>query len=253
MREIVTMHQPNYLPWIGLFSKISKADCFVVMDILQYTNHGVIHRNKIRTNTGSGYLTIPISKDFWKDKIKDVKLPYNQEWRTAHWKTIYHNYTKTDFFKEHKEFFETLYQENFTYLWQINMEIVRYLIKSFNIDVEIIFSSTLNLDPNLKHTDMIIAVLKKLNAKSYLSGPSGRNYLEFEKLQQNGINLKFVQFNHPIYKQRYPGFESNMSAIDLLFNVGHQSNQIIKSSGNIIPDEVIILETAMKNLHRKNK
>lgn len=66
------MHQPNYLPWIGLFSKIVQADCFVIMDTFQYTKHNVIHRNKTRTNTGSGYLTIPISKDFGRTKIKDV-------------------------------------------------------------------------------------------------------------------------------------------------------------------------------------
>jgi WbqC-like protein family len=233
MRKIVTMHQPNYLPWIGLFSKISMAECFVVMDNLQYTKHGVINRNKIRTTNGSGYLTIPISKDFWKAKIKDVELPLDRKWEQIHWQTIYRNYAKADFFKEHEEYFKALYQKDFTYLWQINAEIINYLLKCFSINIEIINASEMNLDPNLKRTDMLIAVLKKLGAKTYLSGPSGRNYLEFNKMRQNGYDLKFAKFNHPLYKQRYTGFEPNMSAIDLLFNLGPQSNQIIKSSGSI--------------------
>jgi len=233
MGSIVMMHQPNYLPWIGLFSKISMADCFVVMDNFQYTRDGVIHRNKIRTNTGSGYLTIPINKDFRTALIKEVELPLDQKWRETHWQMIYRNYLKTDFFLQYENFFKNLYQKDFVYLWQINMEIILYLLKCFDINVEIIAASDLALDPNLKHTDMIIAVLKKLGAQTYLSGPSGRKYIEIKKLQENGFNLEFSAFSHPVYKQRYPGFVPNMAAIDLLFNMGPESNQIIRSSGSI--------------------
>jgi hypothetical protein len=233
MRKIITMHQPNYLPWIGLFSKIIQVDCFVIMDNFQYTKEGMTHRNKIRTNTGSGYLTIPISKDFWKTKIKDVELPHDQKWKEVHWQTIYRNYVRAEFFRPHRAFFENVYHKEFQYLWQLNIEIIQYLLKSFEINVEIIKASSLDIDNDLKHTDMIIAVLEKLGAKTYLSGPSGRNYMEVEKMQKNSFNFKFLKFNHPIYKQRYFGFEPNMSAIDLLFNVGPQSNQIIKSSGSV--------------------
>jgi len=80
---------------------------------------------------------------------------------------------------------------------------------------------------------MIIAVLDKLGANTYLSGPSGKNYMELEKVLDNGYNLKYSIFIHPVYKQGYPGFESNLSAIDLLFKMGPRSNQIIKSSGSM--------------------
>jgi hypothetical protein len=233
MNKIVTMHQPNYLPWIGLFSKISMAECFVVMDTFQYTKDGIIHRNKIRTNTGSCYLTIPITKDFRFATIKDVELPADRKWEEMHWQTIYYNYIKAEFFKDHKDFFISLYHKDFRYLSAINIEIIRYLLKCFNINVDMIFASELNLDQNLKHTDMIIAIMEKLGAETYISGPSGRKYLEFDKMKLNGLNLKFAHFDHPVYKQRYPGFLPNMAAIDLLFNVGPQSNQIICSSARI--------------------
>lgn len=230
---IVSMHQPNYLPWIGLFSKVMQTECFVIMNTVQYARHGVTHRNKIRTNCGSGYLTIPISKEFAMAKIKDVILPQDKGWREIHWRSIYQNYIKTDFFKDHSDFCEKLYKQDFHYLWQINLDIIRYMLKSFEINVEIIIASDLNIDTNLKPTDMIIAVLKDIGANTYLSGQSGRDYLELEKFQQNDLNCKFARFKHPIYKQRYAGFEPNLSAIDLLFNVGPQSGQVIKDSGSI--------------------
>jgi hypothetical protein len=233
MNKIVTMHQPNYLPWIGLFSKIKQADCFVVMDTFQYTKDGVINRNKIRTNTGSGYLTIPISKEFARAKINEVTLPSDRKWQEIHWQSIYRNYVKTEYFKYYADYFEGLYHTDFQYLWQINIEVIRYLLKYFGIEVEIIMASQLNQYPDLKHTDMIIAVLKNIGENIYLSGPSGKDYIEFEKFRQNNVELKFTKFKHPIYKQRYPGFEPGMSAIDLLFNMGPESARIIKDSGNI--------------------
>jgi len=230
---IITMHQPNYLPWIGLFSKVMQTECFVIMDTFKYTRHGVTHRNKIRTNAGSCYLTIPINKEFTMTNINNVALPQNKGWREIHWKSIYQNYVKTDFFKDHSNYFEKLYKQDFHYLWQLNMDIIHYMLKSFEINVEIIMASDLNIETNLKHTDMIIAILKNIGANIYLSGPSGRNYLELGKFSQNNCNCKFVKFTHPVYKQRYPGFEPNLSAIDLLFNVGPQSGQVIKDSGSI--------------------
>ena len=209
------------------------ADCFVIMDTFQYTKTGVTHRNKIRTNTGSGYLTIPITKDFRTAAIKDVELPADRKWEEIHWQTIYRNYLKAEFFGDHEDFFKSLYQKDFRYLSVINIEIIRYLLQCFNINVEIILASELNLSPNLTHTDMIIAIMERLDAETYISGPSGRKYMEFDKLKLTGLNLKFAAFNHPVYKQRYPGFVPNMAAIDLLFNVGPQSKQIIRSSGRI--------------------
>ena len=181
MKKIVAMHQPNYLPWIGLFSKIIQADCFVVMDTLQYTKEGVTNRNKIRTNTGTKYLTIPISKNFRIAPIRNVELPVDPKWKEVHWQTIYRNYVKTDFFKDHFDYFESLYQKDFHYLYLMNIEIIQYLLKCFDINVEVITASSLNLNQNLKHTDMIIAIMNKIGTQTYLSGPSGRNIWKLKR------------------------------------------------------------------------
>ena len=92
----------------------------------------------------------------------------------------------------------------------------------------------MNLDKKLRTTDFIIAMMKASGSDVYLSGPSGRDYLETNKFAQNNLVLKFFRFEHPIYKQRYPGFESNMSALDLLFNMGPEASEIIKTSGSIV-------------------
>jgi hypothetical protein len=234
LNKIVCIHQPNYLPWIGLFSKIKRSNCFILYDVVQYTTHGVINRNKIRTKTGFGYLTIPIPRASHKEPILNVPLPGNNRWQKDHWQTIQTNYAKTPFFRLFKDFFEQIYREEFQYLWQLNERIIRYLLDCLGVKVEICRASQLDLDMNLTKTDLILDCLKKVSGDLYLSGPSGSNYREEEKFETNQIGLRYFQFKHPVYPQRYPGFEPNLSAIDLLFNTGPEASQIVQSSGAIV-------------------
>jgi hypothetical protein len=233
MGKIITIHQPNYLPWIGLFSKVSHADCFLIGDTYLLGGQSMLNRNKIRTINGWKYLTVPIGHKYEGTMIHDIPLPEKKDWQQNHWNAIYNNYLKAVFFEFHKGFFKETYQKDYRYLHQINENIIYYLLNCFNIKVEIIRASDLGINPNLEKTDLMIALLKAAGASTYLSGPSGRNYLETEKFARKNIELKFFNFQHPVYKQNYPNFESNMSAIDLLFNVGPEASELVKSAGTL--------------------
>jgi len=233
MIRIVTAHQPNYLPWIGFFSKIKQSDCLIIADTVVMGDKSVFNRNKIRTNNGWVYLTIPIGHKALNRKICDIKLPSDKTWQKNHWQTVYRNYAHTKFFKDYQDFFEELYQRDFTYIWQLNLEIIKYLLKCFNIEVEMLKASEMTIDQNLRSTDFIIALMAGCGADIYLSGPSGRNYLNLKKFPQQNIGLKFFNFQHPVYQQRYPGFEPDMSAIDLLFNMGPHAGDVISASGSL--------------------
>lgn len=230
---VVTIHQPNYLPWVGLFSKIREADCFIIYDTAQYTKSSLVNRNRIRTKTGWLYLTVPISRHFYGTKLHLVAMPDDRKWQNEHWQTIYANYARAPFFRKYKDYFGEIYKENWQYLWQMNEKILIFLLDCFEIKVKVLRASELGIDSSLTKTDSLIACLKSAGASTYLSGPSGRNYLETDQFSNNNIALKYVKFEHPIYSQRYPGFEPNMAAIDLLFNTGPQASDIIKMSGTI--------------------
>jgi len=233
MAKIVTMHQPNYLPWIGLFSKISLADCLIVYDRAQYEKNSVVNRNRIRTDKGSEYLTVPIGRCPTGTRISDISLPPDNTWKRQHWRRIHDNYVKAPFFKDYAGFFERLYQDDFRCLCEMNERILLYLLSCFGLHVEVVRTSQLDVGPGLYKTDLMIAYLKAAGADVYLSGPSGKNYLEAEKFPKSTIALEFFKFQHPVYQQRYAGFEPNMSAIDLLFNVGPRSADIIKAAAGM--------------------
>jgi hypothetical protein len=174
-----------------------------------------------------------VGRNYQHIKINEVPVPKDKKWKLRHWNSINSQYLAADYYTAYKSFFEELYYKEHELLWQLNMEIIQYLLQCFEINVEIVVSSELDIDPRLQKTDYMIALLKSVSADDYLSGPSGKAYLEYNKFVENNISLKFFKFQHPVYKQRYPGFEPAMSAIDLLFNAGKQSSEIINKSGSI--------------------
>lgn len=222
-----TIHQVNYLPWLGFFNKIKNSDVFVMFDITDYEKNSIQNRNKIRTADGWCYLTIPINKICYRKPFYTVKMPANKKWKQNHWKAIELNYKKTDYFASYQDSFKEIYSRDYETLMELNSKIILYLLEQFDINVEIIKTTDLNLNRELKKTDMLVEILQAVKADTYLSGLSGKKYLEGKKFKRAGINLAYQNFKHPIYKQRYPGFELNMAAIDLLFNMGEKSKELI--------------------------
>ena len=106
---ILTAHQPVYLPWLGLFHKISLADIFVYFDQVQYLPKDWMNRNEIKTATGPSWLTVPILKKGHRErKTSEIEINNEIDWRKKHLKTIKNNYCKSPFFEKYIHFFEEI-------------------------------------------------------------------------------------------------------------------------------------------------
>ena len=177
-----------------------------------------MNRNKIGTPQGWCYLTIPVERKYYRTSFKDVRLPNDSTWKNKHWKSIKQNYTKAPFFESYYDSFKKALMQDYGTLLELNFSLIKYLFQHFGIKIDTIKSSDLGNNSSFKGTDMIMDLLTKVNATSYLSGIGGKNYLDIKKF--NKIKLYFQEFNHPIYSQVYPDFIPNLSAIDFLFNTG---------------------------------
>ena len=224
---IATIHQVNYLPWLGFFSKIKSSDAFVMFDVADYSKNGLMNRNKIRTTDGWMYLTVPIEKKFHRRPFNEVLLPPNEKWREEHWKAMLFNYKKADYFGSYGDFFEKLYKKKHKTLMELNEEIILYIFKQLGINVKIFKTTELGTDKRLKKTDILLDILKSISADTYLSGAGGKTYIEPEKFREAGIGLRFQEYEHPEYRQRFDGFVPFMAVIDALFNMGEKTKDLI--------------------------
>ena len=228
---IVSINQPAYLPWLGYFDRINMSDTHIVLDHVQFEKNSITNRNKVRTKHGWSWLTVPVKTkggfgDLAINKLEIGGLP---TWSKKHLNTICASYSKARYFSHYIDFFENIYIEReWSNLNSLMKEISQYILHELNIDVEIIYSTDLDIKEN--KNELLLEICEKFEATTYISGPFGRDYLDTKLFSDNGIDVEYHDYQHPIYSQTYDGFESHMSIIDLLFNHGPNSLEILSSN-----------------------
>ncbi|MCK4909463.1 MAG: WbqC family protein [Planctomycetes bacterium] len=226
---IATGHQPNYLPYLGFFHKISLSEVFVLVDTVQFVKRGPfgwIHRNRIRTADGTLWLTIPVlTSGKYHQAINETKIDNSRPWRRKHWESIRRAYQSAPYFQPHKKFFENLYRQKWGDLTALNETVIRYLLEQFKLPVKI--TKTSELKTTGQKADLIIDLCRRLGADTYVHGPHGEDYIDKQKFADNNIKCIWQEFHHPVYPQQYEPFLEGVSAIDLLFNCGPKSRDII--------------------------
>ena len=231
--KIVSAHQSTYLPWLGYYHRIAISDVHVVLDHVQFEKNSYTNRNIVYTPNGPTWLTVPVKTKgkFGNMPIRELEIDNSQKWKKKHWNTIYQCYNHTPYFSEYKVFFESIFTENWKFLFELNREVNNYILSALNIKTKLIYSSDLNLER--KKDELVLDLCQKNDATTYLSGALGRIYLHEEIFIEKGINIIYQDYNHPWYKQyKRINFEPKIAVIDLLFNCGPESIEIILS-GNI--------------------
>ncbi len=225
----VCIRQPGYLPYSGFFKKIESSDIFVYLDDVQFEKNDWDNRNKIRTSEGSIWLTIPILHKFGQ-KLNEVKISNNEDWDKKHLKAIQLNYQKSPYFDKYWSEIKCILEQKWDKLIELNFEFIQFFNSKLDIKNKTIKSSDLKIDE--KGSEKILKICQKLNADTYLSGELGKNYLNEKIFQEANIKIIYEKFEHPNYSQVYKPFIPNMSIVDLLFNEGEKSSDIIKNSKN---------------------
>ena len=232
MSRVLAAHQPNYLPWLGLFHKLSLADVWVIADDVQYTTHGFVNRNRIRRATGWQWLTVPVlTKGRGRRQIREVMTDGTSNWQRKHWEAIRWNYHHGSGFEEIGVFLEQFYCHNeWQLLVEANIEMGRFLLAQLGTEVEVFRSSDLEL--RQERTERLVDMAAACDCDAYLAGDGGsRKYLDEAPFGSAGIELRFAEFSHPVYHQCFPGFEANMSALDLLLSCGSKRAREVMGFG----------------------
>lgn len=228
---ILTAHQPNYLPYLGFFEKIAKSDLFLIVDNVQFVKRGPfgwIHRNKIRNPNGWQWLSLDcITKGKYIQKINEVQFKPGSPHLRKHWRAIEVNYQKAPHFKNYCDPFRHIYlEQEWNNLADLNSALIQSILKALEINVKVERTSELNITG--KASELIINMCKAVGASHYLSGIHGKDYLDLKLIEEAGITIIFQDYKHPTYHQCWKGkFEPYISALDLLFNHGKDSKEIL--------------------------
>lgn len=231
---IVSINQPGYLPWLGYFARIAASDMHIVLDHVQFEKNSFINRNKIRTREGSAWLTVPVAtKGHFGDlPIDGVEIVAANAWAPKHYQTLLHAYRKTAYFGAHEAFFSEMYARPWARLRELNEHATSYLLDALNIRTPLVRSSTLGA--RSQKSELVLELCREAGATTYLSGPFGRDYLDEAAFQRAGISVRYDDYVHPAYPQAFQGdFIPFMSIVDLLFNAGPASRDILAAPSHL--------------------
>lgn len=236
----VTIHQPEHMPWLGFFHKINMVDVYVVLDNVQYRRRYFQNRNKIRTKDGWQWLIVPLEKEERDELlIKNAKISKaDMRWREDNVESMRQNYYRTAYFENYWDEFKAIYNRDYCYLSEFNIGLIKFFLQKLGLKKDIVLASELGVSGD--KGDLIFDICKVASAKTYISGISGKDYLNFDKFNANHIEVVIQEFHHPIYKQFYQPFMPCMSVIDLLFNYGGNSLEIINGVGVEVIKKIMV-------------
>jgi hypothetical protein len=231
---IVSINQPAYLPWLGYFHRIAVSDLHIVLDHVQFEKNSFTNRNKVRMKEGWQWLTVPLKTKgkFGSLFINQLEIDDSSHWVEKHWAALRQHYARAPYFAQHAPFFESVYTRDWHRLADLLRETTDYLLRAFDIKTSLLFSSGINVEG--KKDELILNLCRAVGATHYLSGPLGRNYLRELLFEEASIKVSYQDYRHPTYRQVYPGFEPYMSAVDLLFNCGPSSLEIMMKDQELI-------------------
>lgn len=222
---IVSIHQPQYLPWLPYFDKVAASDIFVYLDNVQFQKNGVQNRNQIKTSQGAIWLTVPVKASL---ELTIAQTPVvGSQWQRKHTRSIQQNYAKAEF----RDRFDTgllpILQEEWNYLADLNIAVTEWMFNQLGIQAKRVRASELGVTGS--KTDLVLSICKALGATAYISGQGAKNYQDVTLFRQTGIEVVYQNYYNQPYRQCYPekGFVSALSALDVILNMGAQARDVM--------------------------
>ncbi|MFC6997782.1 WbqC family protein [Rufibacter roseus] len=188
----------HYLPSIFYFQKAFEADELIFEAHEHYQKQSYRNRCHILTAQGVLPLTVPVLKGNSKTIITELEIDYTQRWTDIHWRTIRSAYGNAPFFEYYEDYILDVYAQKPKYLFRLNMELFKLFVKFLKLNKPISLTQT------------------------YV------NTYEAPVLDWRGVlhpkkepdNLRLMPYRQVFGKQ----FASNLSILDLLFNLGPEAS-----------------------------
>lgn len=228
-KKKVAILQSNYIPWKGYFDIIASADIFVFYDNCQYTKGDWRNRNKIKTSTGTQWLTVPVKTKGRKfQKINEAEVS-TTTWVDKHLKSLEIHYRRSRYFIQVMEWLYPLYSQfkEHNRLSLINKLFIKKVCEELSIQTVIIDADSFYIEG--KKGDALLSILQQMGGVShYISGPAAKDYLDQSLLAKQHIEIEWMDYRgYPEYHQLYPPFVHEVSVLDLLLNEGPNSRYFL--------------------------
>ena len=214
--------QPYFMPYIGYFALIKHVDQFILFDTPQFIRHGWIERNKVlKPNGETLYIKVPLQKFSRNTPINEVIIRNEENWKNKILAQLNPYKKKAPYYYEVLNLLENVFETNTNSIVELNLLSLNEICKYLNIYTPIKIWSEMNIKiENVKAPDeWALNICKVMGANRYYNPPGGKDFFNFNKYNEAGIDLMFLELNQVSYNQFGHNFVPYLSIIDvLMFN-----------------------------------
>jgi len=224
-QKLIACHQPVYLPFPGYFQKMARVDAFVPMPFVQLNKRSWQVRNRIKTRAGAAWLTVPVEvKGRYHQLIGETRV-VEGPWRRKHWEALRHNYHEAPFWEAYAPFFAAAYERRWDWLADLNAHLAAGMRDFLGITTPVVDATGTAFEG--AKTDLILDICRRLEATAYLSSDGEAAYLEEEKFEAAAVAHAYLGWEPTPYAQLFGAFIPGLSSVDVLFNCGPRSLDVV--------------------------
>jgi len=221
--------QPYFFPYVGYWQLINAVDKFVIYDDVNYIKRGWINRNNILVNGNSKLINVLLKKVSQNKLINEIDVSHDINYYNDLLKTTKESYSKAPFFDDVFPIVERVITQHETNLARYLEFSIKEVCKYLRINTEIIISSEINNNNELKGQERIIDICKILATNQYINAIGGQSLYSYQDFDLYGIELKFLKTNDIRYTQFTKNkFVPNLSILDvMMFNSPEQISSML--------------------------
>ena len=228
--QTLVVLQPGYLPWLGFFDQFRRADIFVYYDDVQYDKHGWRNRNRIKTQQGAQWLTVPVKHaGLGLPRTLDVTIDGRTPWARKHVASIRQAYARAPFASQYLPSLEDMLERSWERLVDLDIAVADLMCGWLGLSRRVERSSALGIEG--EKSVRLIRLCQHFGARRYLSGNAAQDYLDTALFEREGVRVEWQNFQHPTYPQLHGAFVPYLSALDLVLNCGDGARAILDGSG----------------------
>jgi len=223
----VAIHQPNFVPWLGIFHRAAMVDRFVYFDHVQaLRGKSWLTRNKILVQGEPRWLTIPTERSgAGLPAVNEVRIQWDNPVAAKHLRTLEAEYGRHPHFDEVFGLLAKLYDERPAHVADLNKAFFERVLDGIGLRVDLVSSADLvSADPRiagLRGNELVVETCRSAGGDEYVSGEGCLDFIDPPAFESEGIAFWFQRYVHPEYQQRDTReFVSHLSVLDALFNVG---------------------------------
>lgn len=216
-------------PWVGLFEQIRLADVYVHYDDVQFSKGGFSNRVQIKTANGIKWLTVPLKQVRLGQKINEVQLDDDQNWRASHLEFLKQSYRAAPYVATMLELVCEVYESSVNNLSELAQSSIDAVCNFFDLNRkrEFVRSSKLNIPGH--STERVLRIIQRFDGGRYVTGHGARDYFDHELLERNDIRTEYIDYSLAQYPQQQGDFTPYVSILDLIANVGRDGGKVICS------------------------